>query len=125
MGLSIVAIKAAKSRDRPYKITDGDGLHLLVMPTGKRYWRMNYRYLGKQKILALGVRPNTGLADAREKRDAARKVLARGDDPGEQLKLQRIAATVTACNSFKAVADEWLIKVEREGRSAVAMKKLR
>ena len=55
MGLSVVAIKAAKGRDRPYKLTDGEGLHLLVMPTGKRYWWMNYRHLGKQKTLALGV----------------------------------------------------------------------
>jgi len=86
---------------------------------------MNYRHLGKQKTLAFGVWPDTGLADAREQRDAARKVLARGDDPGEQIKLQRIAASVAASNSFRAVADEWLAKAEREGRSAVTMKKLR
>jgi len=67
----------------------------------------------------------TSLAEAREHRDAARKVLARGDDPGERIKLERIAATVAASNSFKAVADEWLVKVEREGRSGVTMKKLR
>lgn len=87
--------------------------------------RMNYRFLGKQKTLAFGVWPDTGLADAREQRDAARKLLARGEDPAERIKLDRIAATVAASNSFKAVADEWLIKVEREGRSVVTMKKLR
>lgn len=86
---------------------------------------MNYRHLGKQKTLAFGVWPDTGLADAREQRDAARKVLARGEDPGEKIKLERIAASVAASNSFKAVADEWLVKVEKEGRSAVTMKKLR
>ncbi|MFD0849639.1 tyrosine-type recombinase/integrase [Sphingosinicella sp.] len=125
MGLSTVAIKAAKGRDKPFKLTDGDGLYLLVLPSGGRYWRMNYRYLGKQKTLALGVWPGTGLAEARERRDAARKVLADGNDPGEHIKLERIAASVAAANSFKAVADEWLIKVEREGRSVVTMKKLR
>jgi integrase len=125
MGLTAVAIKAAKGRDKPYKLTDGDGLFLYVTPRGGRYWRMNYRHLGKQKTLAFGVYPDTGLADAREQRDAARKLLARGEDPAERIKLDRIAATVAASNSFKAVADEWLVKVEREDRSAATMKKLR
>ena len=125
MGLTAVAIKAAKGRDRPYKLTDGDGLFLYVTPNGGRYWRMNYRHLGKQKTLAFGVYPDTGLADAREQRDAARKLLARGEDPAERIKLDRIAATVAASNSFKAVADEWLVKVELEDRSAATMKKLR
>ncbi|WP_336950252.1 tyrosine-type recombinase/integrase [Sphingobium aromaticivastans] len=125
MGLTAVAIKAAKGRDKPYKLTDGDGLFLYVTPNGGRYWRMNYRHLGKQKTLAFGVYPDTGLADARAQRDAARKLLARGEDPGERIKLDRIAATVAASNSFKAVADEWLVKVEREDRSAATMKKLR
>ena len=125
MGLTAVAIKAAKGRDKPYKLTDGDGLFLYVTPNGGRYWRMNYRHLGKQKTLAFGVYPDTSLADAREQRDAARKLLARGEDPGERIKLDRIAATVAASNSFKAVADEWLVKVELEDRSAATMKKLR
>lgn len=125
MALSVVAIKAAKGRDKAYKLSDLDGLYLLVMPSGGRYWRMNYRHLGKQKTLAFGVWPETGLAEARADRDAARKVLARGEDPAEQSKLDRIAATVAASSSFKAVADEWLCKVEKEGRSAVTMKKLR
>lgn len=125
MALSFAAIKNAKGREKPYKLTDTGGLFLYVTSAGGRYWRMNYRYLGKQKTLAFGVFPDTGLADAREKRDAARKVLARGDDPGEKIKLDRLTATIAAANSFKAVADEWLAKVEREGRSAVTMKKLR
>lgn len=125
MALTAVAIKAAKGREKPYKLTDSDGLFLFVTPNGGRYWRMNYRHLGKQKTLAFGVYPDTGLADAREQRDAARKLLARGEDPGERIKLDRIATTVAASNSFKAVADEWLIKVERENRSAATMKKLR
>lgn len=125
MALSVVAIKAAAGRDKAYKLSDLDGLYLLVTPSGSRYWRMNYRHLGKQKTLAFGVWPETGLAEARAERDAARKVLARGDDPAERIKLDRIAATVAAANSFKAVADEWLLKAEKEGRSAVTMKKLR
>jgi integrase len=125
MALTAIAIKSAKRRRKPYKLTDGDGLYLAVMPNGSRYWRMNYRFLGKQKTLSFGVWPDTGLADARAQRDAARKLLARGGDPGEQIKLDRIAATVAAANSFQAIAEEWLAKAERENRSAVTMKKLR
>ena len=125
MALTFAAIKNAKGRAKPYKLTDSDGLFLYLTPSGGRYWRMNYRHLGKQKTLAFGVYPDTGLADAREQRDAARKVLAKGDEPAEKIKLDKLAATVAAANSFKAVADEWLVKVEREGRSAVTMTKLR
>ena len=74
MALSAVAIKAAKSRDKPYKLADRDGLYLEVSPTGARSWRMNYRYLGKQKTLTFGRWPAVGLADARKKCDAAREV---------------------------------------------------
>src|SRR3546814_12387881 len=84
MALTALAIKNAKSREKPYKLTDSDGLFLYVTPNGGRYWRMNYRHLAKQKTLAFGVYPDTGLAEAREQRDAARKLLARGDDPAEQ-----------------------------------------
>jgi integrase len=125
MALSVAAIKAARPRGAAYKLTDGGGLYLLVNVSGARYWRMNYRYLGKQKTLAFGVWPDTGLADARARRDEARQMLARGEDPAEQLKLQKIAAGVAASNSFAAVADEWLNKVEAEGRSDATMKKLR
>jgi hypothetical protein len=95
------------------------------MPSGGRYWRMNYRYLGKQKTLAFGVWPDVSLADARDRRDAARKILARGDDPAETIKLEKLSASIAVANSMQAVADEWLIKMEREGRSPVTMKKLR
>jgi hypothetical protein len=96
MALSVVTIKAAKSRDKAYKLSDSDGLYRLMTPSGARYRRMNYRHFGKQKTLAFGVWPDTGLAQARAERDAARKVLARGDDPAERIKLDRIAATVAA-----------------------------
>lgn len=125
MALTAVAIKAAKCRDKAYKLTDGEGLYLTVMPNGSRYWRMNYRHLGKQKTLSFGVWPEVGLADAREQRDAARRLMARGENAGEKIKLDRIAATVAAANSFQAVTAEWLEKMERENRSPATMKKLR
>jgi integrase len=125
MGLTAVAIKAAKGRAKPYKLTDSDGLHLLVLPSGGRYWRMNYRFLGKQKTLALGVWSEVELADARAKRDEARRLLAKGIDPAEQTKLDKITASVAAANTFQAVADEWLAKIEREDLSPVTLKKNR
>ena len=125
MGLTALAIKAARGRDKQYKLTDSGGLHLLVLPSGGRYWRINYRYLGKQKTLALGVWPDVELADARAKRDEARRILARGVDPAEQAKLDKIAASVAAANTFTAIADEWIAKAEREGLSPVTLKKIR
>ena len=65
MGLTALAIKAAKGRDKQYKLADSGGLHLLVFPSGQRYWRMNCRCLGRYKSLAFGVWPDVGLADAR------------------------------------------------------------
>ena len=75
MPLSDPAIKKAKPADKPYKLTDEKGLHLLINAVGK-YWRMNYRFNGKQKTLALGVYPDTSLALARKKRDEARQKIA-------------------------------------------------
>jgi integrase len=125
MPLTFTAINAAKGRDKSYKLTDSGGLHLLILPSGGRYWRMHYRFAGKQKTMAFGVWPDVGLADARAKRDAARRQVAGGIDPAAQAKLDKIAANVAAANTFEAVANEWLSKVEREGRSAVTLKKIR
>lgn len=125
MPLTMTAIKSAKGRDKPYKLTDSDGLHLLIQPSGGRYWRMHYRFLGKQKSLAFGVWPDISLADARAKRDAARRLIANGIDPGEKAKQDKIAANVAAANTFDAVANELLAKTEREGLSAVTLKKNR
>jgi integrase len=125
MGLTAVAIKAAKGRAKAYKLADSDGLYLLVKPNGGRYWRMNYRFRGFYKTLAFGAWPEVALIDARAKRDEARREIARGIDPGEKLKLDRIAADVAASITFRAIADEWLIKTEKEGLSAVTLKKNR
>lgn len=125
MGLTAVAIKAAKGRDKQYKLADSGGLHLLVLPSGQRYWRMNYRHLGKYKTLAFGVWPDVELADARAKRDEARRILARGIDPSDQIKLDKIAASVAAANTFEAVAEEWYVKAEKEGLAPATLNKIR
>lgn len=106
MPLTDAAIKKAKPRDKPYKMTDGGGLYVLVNSTGK-YWRYNYRFLGKFKTLALGSYPDVSLARAREKHASARQLLADGTDPGEHRKETKQAALAARENSFEAVAREW------------------
>lgn len=77
MALTDIKVRTAKPTDKQYKLTDGNGMHLLVHPNGSKYWRLQYRFGGKQKMLALGVYPDVSLADARARRDDARKLLAK------------------------------------------------
>ncbi|MBF0614657.1 MAG: tyrosine-type recombinase/integrase [Magnetococcales bacterium] len=105
MPLSDAAIRAAKPSDKPFKLTDGDGMYLFVNPSG-RYFRMDYRFDGKRKTLALGVYPETGLKDARQKRDEARKLLANGIDPMAQKRAAK--AVVEGEDQFEPIARKWL-----------------
>nr|WP_232450382.1 Arm DNA-binding domain-containing protein [Burkholderia ubonensis] len=107
MPLTDVQVRNAKASAAPYKLTDGNGTFLLVQPNGAKYWRLSYRFLGKQKTLALGVYPAVTLATARKKRDEAREQIAAGIDPGEAKKEARRAAEIAAANSLEAVAREW------------------
>jgi integrase len=109
MPLSDPAIKKAKPKAKPYKLSDEKGLYLLVNAAGK-YWRMDYRFDGKRKTSALGVYPDVSLARAREKRDEARKLIADGIDPGELRKATKTMNKERAANSFEAVAREWFAK---------------
>ncbi|MCG9054666.1 tyrosine-type recombinase/integrase [Laribacter hongkongensis] len=108
MPLTDTACRSAKPADgdKPIKLSDGLGLHLLVNTTGK-YWRLAYRFGGKQKTLALGVYPAVSLKDARERRDEARKLLAANIDPSEARKAQKAAGSLNAANSFEVIAREW------------------
>jgi len=108
MKLSDVGVRKAKLKIKPYKMADGGGLFLLVQPSGSKYWRLAYRFEGKQKILAFGVYPDVSLVLARENRDAARKLLATGIDPGENRKAKKKAKLDSSGNSFEVVAREWL-----------------
>lgn len=109
MSLTDTATRNAKPAEKPYKLTDEKGLYLLVTVTGK-YWRMNYRFAGKQKTLALGVYPTLTLAAARQRRDDARKLLANEIDPSLVKAVKKQAKQQAAENSFKAVALEWYAK---------------
>jgi integrase len=104
------------------KYTDGDGMYLLVTPAGK-YWRLDYRHLGKRKTLALGVYPSTTLAKARAKRGYARAQLADGIDPGLARREDKLRRTEVAKQTFSAVALAWLSKTENE-RAATTQEKV-
>ena len=91
MPLTDIEIKKAKAKDKPYRMTDGGGMCLLVHPNGGKYWRLAYRFGGKQKTLALGVYPDISLADARDRREQARKLLTNDADPGAVKQAQKAA----------------------------------
>lgn len=110
MALTNMQVKQAKPRDKAYKLADGNGMYLYVTAKGQKYWRMDYRFGGKRKTLALGVYPNASLADARNKRDDARSQLQNDIDPGEVKRAAKLAKTQTQENSFEAVALEWFEK---------------
>jgi integrase len=107
MSLTATAVKQAKPTEKPHKLSDEKGLYLLLQPTGSKYWRFKYRYLGREKSLALGVYPDVSLADAREKRDAARKLLANDVDPAESKRALKAARLKEGENSFRVLATEW------------------
>ena len=110
MALTDVKVRTAKSQEKAYKLSDEKGLFLYIMQSGSKYWRLKYRYLGKEKLLALGVYPDVSLALARERRDEARKLLASDIDPSEHRKVMKTASSARAANSFELVAREWFAK---------------
>ncbi len=108
MKLNDVAVRKAKPEAKPYKLTDGGGMYLEVMPNGSKYWRVKYRFNGKEKRLAFGVYPAVTLSTAREQLAQAKKLLAQGVDPGETKKAAKQAKQSSATNSFELIAREWI-----------------
>ncbi|MDK1689158.1 tyrosine-type recombinase/integrase [Cronobacter malonaticus] len=107
MPLSARQIDVAKPKEKEYKLADSGGLYLLVKPNGSKYWRLKYRVAGKEKKLSIGVYPDISLADARLKREEARKVIALGGDPSEEKKVEKQVRKATVENTFQALAIEW------------------
>ena len=107
MKLNARQVVAAKPREKAYKLADGAGLYLEVVPSGSRYWRMKYRFNGKEKRMAFGVYPAVSLAQARALRDEAKKKLAEGIDPSFAKKEEKLVRDVQLNNTFQAVALEW------------------
>ncbi|MFZ5700956.1 MAG: tyrosine-type recombinase/integrase [Pseudomonadota bacterium] len=125
MSLTHIQISNAKPKEKAYKLADADALYLVVRPSGAKVWRMNYRYLDRQKTLYFGSWPDVGIASARELRDEARKKLVAGLDPAAEKKVARITQKIAQDNTFKAIAEEWLVKIEREERAPVTLRKVR
>ncbi|ELE7696543.1 DUF4102 domain-containing protein, partial [Escherichia coli] len=107
MKLTVRQVETAKPKEKPYKLADGGGLYLLVNPNGKRYWRLKYRSLGKEKLLAIGVYPDVSLAEARSKREDAKRTLSAGNDPSLERKIEKLSRQQDAENSFEAITREW------------------
>jgi integrase len=107
MPLTVAAVRAAKPQEKSYRLSDEKGMYLEVTAAGGKYWRLKYRFAGKEKLLALGVFPEVSVADARQARDDARRLLSKGVDPSEAKKAAKRAAVVASANSFEAVAIEW------------------
>lgn len=110
MPLTNTEIRNAKPADKARKLFDGGGLYLEVAPSGGKWWRLKYRYGGKEKRLSLGVYPDISLKDARNRRDEARKLLANDIDPSENRKASKAAKVERSANSFEVVAREWYAK---------------
>lgn len=125
MALTDTAIRKARPGEKPYKLADEKGLFLLVgIKPGALYWRLKYRFAGKEKLLALGVYPEVPLKVARQKRDDARRLLDAGKDPSETRRVEKIARKVAADASFEIVAREWHEKKRGEWLDTYAAKVL-
>ncbi len=124
MPLTDTAIRNAKPQNKQYKLTDEKGMYLLVSNAGK-YFRLDYRFAGKRKTLALGVYPDVKLIEAREKRDEARKMVANGIDPVQARKIQKTIIIEQSENSFEAIAREWHLKYSTNWADSHASKILR
>ncbi len=107
MPLTDVAIRSAKPDSKPFKLADGGGMFLLVSPAGGKLWRLKYRFDGKEKLLALGAYPEISLLKARERREAARRLLADGIDPSEQRRAEKAEKQAKNENTFETVARSW------------------
>lgn len=107
MALSDTAIRNAKPTSKAFKLYDESGLFVLINPNGGKWWRFKYRFDNKEKLLSLGTYPEVSLKDARQKRDAARKLIAGGVDPSAARQAEKSSRDGSAANSFEAVAREW------------------
>jgi len=122
MGLSDTAVR--KPKEKQYKLHDEGGLFVIVRPTGGKLWRLKYRIHGTEQQLSLGTYPVVGLKEARERRDAAKKLLANGVDPRDDKKNKEVEKATEAVNTFGAIAAELIGKSEKEGAAIATLAKL-
>ena len=119
------AVRSSKPQEKPYKLSDGGGLHIVVQPNGSKLWRLKYRFAGKEKLLSFGAYPTVSLASARQKREDAKRQLASRLDPSVKKKLDKIAEEKAAQNTFGAVAAEHLANMAANGLAETTLIKNR
>ncbi|MFP5431467.1 MAG: tyrosine-type recombinase/integrase, partial [Gammaproteobacteria bacterium] len=124
MPLTDTALKTAKPQEKPYRLSDSGGLYIEVAPSGGKWWRLKYRFEGKEKRLSLGTYPEVSLKDARERRDEARKLVAAGVDPSVHRQATKAAKEAENANTFEVVAREWFGKQSATWASSHADKVL-
>jgi integrase len=115
MALTDVAIRNAKAGAKPFKLSDGGGMYLLVTPAGGKLWRLKYRIDGREKLLAIGSYPEIGLSDARKRREEARALIAKGIDPSREKQRDKVRARIQAADTFSTIAAEYCAKRKRDG----------
>ncbi len=123
MQLSEFAVRKAKPREKPYRMSDGGGLHLLVQPTGSKLWQLRYRYAGKENVLSFGPYPLVTIAEARQKRHDAKKLLLDGIDPNAKKKQDQLDIIAKQEETFGKLADEYLDRQEQKGTAPATIKK--
>ena len=116
--LTELGVRKAKPSSKPKKLSDGGGLFLLLHPSGSKYWRMKYRFMGKEKLLAIGVWPEVSLTEARKKRNEAKLNLKSGKDPSVDKKNQKLTRHILESNTFVSIYEEWLEKKRQEWRTS-------
>ena len=127
MPLTDIQVRNANAGEKQYRLADSGGMYLEVRPNGGRYWRLKFRFAGKEKALTLGVYPGVSLKEARAKRDAAKKLLADGVDPSMAKQAAKRSLRLNAENSFDAIAREWHAKYAStwsEGHGARLLRRL-
>lgn len=121
MALTDVEIKAkAKAGPKPFKLTDGGGMFMLVTPAGGKLWRLKYRIDGREKLLALGIYPDVTLSEARKRRDVAKADIAAGLDPSREKQREKVRSRLQAADTFTAIAEEYAAKRKRDGEKGWA-----
>ncbi|WP_017668163.1 integrase arm-type DNA-binding domain-containing protein [Sandarakinorhabdus sp. AAP62] len=125
MALTDTTIKLAKAGVADRKLADEKGLYLLITTSGSKLWRLKYRIAGKEKKLALGSYPDVGLKEARARRDAARTAAEAGNDPAAAKREARIARKFASANTFGAIAEEFIAKLEAENKADITIAKTR
>jgi hypothetical protein len=125
MALTDLQIRNAEPREKPYKRGDGGGLYLLINPDGSKWWQYKYRFGGKEKLLSIGIYPQTKGAEARKKHIAARDLLVQGIDPSasrQETKRRQAEAQQAAADTFELVALAWMTSEHKKVAYVTASK---